>query len=87
MNYVILYNRGGYVMGNLGVKRFLGIFLVIILCIPNSVKAEGEMSNDFKKYLNEDLKFEINGTVAKNEFDFFQNWLLQLLKKNCGMKV
>lgn len=58
------------------IKKLLGVFMLAIvfgLCFGlNNVKAEEEMSDEFKSYLTdeEEPKFEIKSTFPKNEDDF-----------------
>ena len=52
-----------------GAKKLLGVLVFIIvgvLFVPNSVKAS-EMSDEFKKYLNEDGEFEVNAAKGTEE--------------------
>lgn len=54
-------------------RKFLGVFVIVlalILCVPNSVKAEEVMSDDFKSYLNENLELEIKASFPTSEKDF-----------------
>lgn len=57
------------------IRNILGVFLVTIvsiLLIPNNIKAEEEMSDEFKSYLTDEQepKLEIKSTFPKNEDDF-----------------
>ena len=51
-------------------RNILGVFvLMIALLIPSNVRAE-EMSDEFKKYLNEDGKLVLNSVRVKSGLEF-----------------